>query len=134
MTKTVLDAALDAALDYIASRADLLTLCVAVPGTYADATTLTTNGGLMVARSALTEGTGGGDFSLGDGTGSGRRLSVAARALVAAEATGTANHLALVDQGSGTLMAVTELTEPVAMTIGTRVGIRSFGAEIADPV
>lgn len=134
MTKTILDAALDAALDYIASRGDLLTLCVGAPTSFAGATTLSNSGGQMVASSALTEGVGGGDFSLSEGTPSGRRLTVAARVLVEAQVAGTVDHLAIVDQNSSVLLSVTELTQPVAMMTGETVGIKSFSQEIAAPV
>lgn len=134
MTKTVLDAALDATFEYIASRGDLLTLCAGAPTSFFEATTLTTSSGRMVASSTLIEGIGGGDFSLASGTISGRRLTVAARALVDAQVTGTVDHLAIVDQDTGALLTVTELTEPVAMTPGDVVGIKSFSQEIAAPV
>ena len=52
MTKTVLDAALDAAFEFIASRGDLLTLCAGAPTSYFEATTLTTSSGRMVEVSA----------------------------------------------------------------------------------
>lgn len=134
MTKSIQDAALDAAFEYIASRGDLLTLCAGSPADYFEATALTNSGGRMVASSELTEGVGGGDFSLASGTTSGRRLTVAARALVDAQVTGTVDHLAIVDQDTGTLLSVTELTESVAMTPGDVVGIKSFSQEIAAPV
>ena len=134
MTKTVLDEVLDAAFEYIANRGDLLTLCAGVPTSFFEATTLTNSGGKMVASSALTEGVGGGDFSLAAGTTSGRRLTIAARALVDAQVVGTVDHLAIVDQDTGALLSVTELTESVAMTPGDVVGIKSFSQEIAAPV
>lgn len=134
MTKSIVNAALDATFEYIASRADLLTLCEGAPENFFEAATLKSSGGKMVASSDLTEGIGGGDFSLADGNSSGRRLTVAARALVDASVTGTVDHLAIVDQDSGSLLIVTELTESVAMNPGELVGIKSFSQEIADPV
>ena len=88
----------------------------------------------MVASSGLTEGVGGGDFAVTPGTTSGRRLTLAARALVDAQVTGTVDHLAIVDQDNGVLLSVTELTEPVALTPGEFVGIKSFSQEITAPV
>lgn len=134
MTKSLANAAFDAAFEYVASRADLLTLCEGAPVNFFEAATLKSSGGKMVASQALTEGLGGGDFAVADGTGSGRRLTVAARALVDASVTGVVDHLAIVDQDSGTLLVVTELTESLAMNPGELVGIRSFSQEISDPV
>lgn len=133
MTKTVLDAALDAALDYIASRADLLTLCVGAPASYFEATTLTSSGGKMVTSSPLIEGSGGGDFAIEAGVPTGRRLTVAARAPLDAQVAGTVDHVALVDQDNGVLLTVTELSEPVAMVPGDVVAMKSFSQEIAAP-
>ena len=134
MTKTVTDAALDAAFAHIADRADLLTLCAGAPTDYFQAANLPSNGGKMLASAALTEGVGGGDFTTAAGDVSGRRLAVVAQSqLVAAEA-GTADHVALVDQNDGTLIVLTELTEPVALTPGKIVALKSFAAEITAPV
>lgn len=133
MTKTVLDAALDQTFDYIAQRADVLSLTEGVPTTAFQATTLKINGGLAIATTPLSEGAGSQDFTIADGVFSGRRLIVAAQSPVSAEDTGTADHLCLVDQSGDVLLVVTELTEPVALTPGTVIGVRSFSQEIGDP-
>jgi len=133
MTKTVIDAALDRAFEHIAGRADLLTLTEGAPDNGFQATTRKLDGGRMVASVALTRGIGSDDFTLADGTVSGRRLIVAAQSPVAAADTGTADHLCLVDQTTGTVLVVTELTEPVALTPGTVLGIKSFSHEIGAP-
>lgn len=133
MTKTVLDAALDQAFDYISDRADLLTLTEGAPTNSFQAGTLKTNGGLAVATTSLTEGAGSDDFSVADGVFSGRRLVVAAQSPLTAEDSGTVDHLCLVDQSGGVLLMVTELTEPVALTPGSVIGVRSFAQEIGDP-
>ena len=134
MTKIVSVTALDAAFDEIASRADLLTLCVGTPVNHFEAVNPPSSGGKMIASAALTAGVGGGDFTTADGIVSGRRLIVGAQAqLIAAEA-GTADHVALVDQTAGELTLMTELTEPVALTPGKIVALKSFSAEVAAPV
>ena len=134
MTKTLIDAALDAAFNYVADRATLMTLCEGGPSTYFQGSAQKSGGGLVLASVSLTPGLSGGDFTVADGTLTGRRLAVAARSTVAVSDSGTADHLALLDDVTGTLLVVTELTETLTLTPGTVVGVKSFSIEILDPV
>lgn len=134
MSKTLIDAALDAAFAYVADRATQMTLCEGAPATYFQASSRKADGGFVLASVSLTPGLNAGDFALSDGSLTGRRLSVSARSAISVTDSGTADHLAIVDGTSGTLLVVTELTETLAVSPGTVVGVKSFSAEILDPV
>ncbi len=134
MAKSLTANALDAALSYIAARADLLTLCVGAPADATEATALVSASGKAVASLTLTEGIGGGDFSLTDGPVSGRRLVLGTQIGVPISETGTADHVALVDTGASELLLLTELTQPQPVTSGEILTVRAFGGEIGIPV
>ena len=134
MTKLIAETAMDAALDYIASRANRLSLCAGAPATLADATTAPGAGGNMIAEKDLVSGLGNGDFAVVSGSVSGRRLVVATQTDIAVDQTASADHAALIDSDGGELLLVTTLTEPQAVTAGTVVTIRSFGHDIEQPV
>lgn len=133
MVKTLSSGAMDAALDYIAARADLLALCIGAPNDATEASGFVSNGGMALATLALTPGAGGGDFTIGQGQVSGRRLVLSAQSAVPVADTGTADHVALVDTTSGELLAVTELTETENIAAGEVVSVKAFGGEIRDP-
>ena len=133
MVKSLISNAVDAALDYIAARADLISLCAGAPTVVSEATTLASGGGKMLASVNVTEGIGNGDFSITTGTVSGRRLAVAAQNAVPISETGTVDHVALVDSSGGELLIVTPLTEVQAVTAGEILSIKAFGAEIRSP-
>lgn len=134
MTKSLTDAALDAALTFLAERASLMTLCEGAPGSYFDASERKAEGGSVLASVALTPGLNAGDFAIADGSVTGRRLNVASRSAVSVTDSGTADHLAIMDGSSAKLLAVTELTDPVVLSAGAIVGVKSFASEILDPV
>ncbi len=133
MVKSMSRFAMDAALDYIAARADLMALCAGAPDDAAEAAGFVSNGGKALAVVALTEGAGGVDFSLGQGLISGRRVVVSAQTAVPVADTGTADHIALVDTTAGELLAVTELTETEHISAGEVISVKAFGGEIRDP-
>ena len=134
MVKSLSQNAMDAALRYTADRADLLTLCAGAPVDAAEAVSLVSVGGKVLASTVLTEGVGGGDFSLSVGLSSGRRITVAAQSAVLVSESGTADHLALVDTSNAELLWVTPLTETQAVASGEVIAVKAFGGEIADPV
>lgn len=134
MAKSLTSGALDSALSYIATRADLMTLCAGAPADAAEASALVSAGGKSLASMVLAEGAGGGDFSLAEGLMSGRRLIVGTQSAVPVTETGTVDHVALVDTDSGELLIVTPVTEVQPVTSGEIISVRAFGAEIADPV
>ncbi len=133
MTKSFSVGALDAALDYVASRSDLLSVCAGAPDNLADATTLLSAGGKMLASVPLTEGFDGEDFALAPGLVSGRRLIVAAQTDLLIGDSGTADHVALIDSGGGELLSVTSLTSAQPVTAGTIVSLKSFSEELRSP-
>ena len=119
MAKAVSDDVLDAALTEIATSTTQ-TVCSAEPANYA--------GIAAVALAAST--VAGGDFTIADGTTSGRKTTVAEQAGVSITASGDATHVAL-DDGT-TLQYVT--TAPLqGLTSGGTVTVAQWSVEIADP-
>ena len=134
MAKSVSHNALDAALAYLADRADTLVLCAGPPASAAEAVMPVGGGGRALGLALLVPGLGNGDFELAAGAGSGRRLVVADREEVAITASGLADHLALVARASGELLLVTTLAEPCEVAEGESMTVHGFSHEIADPV
>lgn len=134
MAKSLTANALDAALEYIAARGDLMTLCAGAPEDAADAVALGSSGGKALGSITLTTGVGNGDFTLDDGLSSGRRLIVAAQSAVPIGESGTADHLAIVDTASSELLMVTTLTETQSVSAGEVISVKAFGGEIPQPV
>lgn len=76
----------------------------------------------------LTAGDGNGDYTIANGTTSGRKVTVAAQSGTVA-ADGTATHVCL-DDGT-TLLHVTTITSQ-AVTTGNAYNVGSYDAEFAD--
>ena len=72
-----------------------------------------------------------GDFTLGDGDVSGRKVTIAEQADIEVDDSGTATHVALVNSGDTTLRYVTTVTSQV-VTDGNTVTIGAWKIEIAD--
>jgi hypothetical protein len=123
MAKWAPDAMLEAALAYVRSNVNLMTACSAQPTTYTQAVTT-----YALADVAMTPTT---DFPLSDGT-SGRKITVAAKSGVPIDASGDANHIALVSTGDTTLRYVTTCTT-IALTSGNQVNFPSWDIQINDP-
>lgn len=134
MAKSISHHALDAALAYIAERADTLALCTGAPTSAEDALTPVGEGGRMLGLAPMVPGLGKGDFALAPGVISGRRLVVRGREGVAVVASGRADHLALVAATTGEVLVVTALVEPCEVREGGTVSVQGFSDEIADPV
>lgn len=122
MAKFVADAVLDAALDEIRTSADLMVLTAAQPADYAAAVAAQLADVTMVS----------GDFTLANGATSGRKLTVAAKAAVPVDASGTAGHVCLLDTAGSRLLYVTTSASTVLTSPGT-VDIAAWDIEIADP-
>ena len=78
-----------------------------------------------------------GDFSVGDGTPDGRRLTVAAQNAIDVTAPGTTRHAVLVYDPAGTpeLRLITTCTErAVDDTAGDKVNMGEFYLQVAAPV
>lgn len=123
MAKSVHDDVLDGALNIIKNNCTRMVLCSAQPTTYTEAN----------ATYALADVTmASGDFTAANGDTSGRKLTIAAKAAVPVDVTGTGNHVALLDVANLKLLYVTTCTSQ-AVGAGGTVDIGTWKAEIADP-
>lgn len=125
MAKFVPDATIDAMLDVIADAVDRIDICSTQPTTYTEATSTYTLGNV-----AVTAGAGGGDWTIGNGDVSGRKLTLAQQTGVSIGSNGTAAHIAGTN-GSDTLYFVTTCTSQV-VTSGNTATINTFDIEILD--
>lgn len=122
MAKYLNDAGLDALLDYIKNNCDKMIVCSTQPTTYAEATST-----YALADVAMASG----DFTHANGDTSGRKTTVAAKSAVPIDASGNAQHVALVKTGTSTLLAVTTCTSQ-ALTAGGTVDVPAWDIEVAD--
>lgn len=125
MAKAQNDLGLDAALDWFCD-CDTLVVCSTQPTTYAEATST-----YALADVTVTAGDGNGDFTVGDGDSSGRKLAVAQQSTITIDSSGTAQHIALCKSGDTTLRYVTTCTSQ-ALTAGGTVTVPTWDIEIAD--
>jgi hypothetical protein len=125
MGKSVANEVLDAAMNVIAGS-NQMSLCEGEPLTRAEAITAKGSGGKMLAIIAVA----GGDFTVGDGAVSGRKVDVAAKNNIDVTASGSGDHVALVD---GTRLNYVTTAPAQAVTAGGTVNIDTWAAEIADP-
>ena len=119
MVKSVSDDFLDAALTEIATSTTL-TVCSAEPANYAGIAAVT------LAASTVA----GGDFTIADGTTSGRKTTVAEQAAVSITASGDADHTVL-DDGTTMLYGTTAPTQ--TLTSGGTVTVAQWSVELQDP-
>ncbi len=127
MAKFLDDSALDALLAVL-ETADQVVICAGQPVSYAEATTdLGSGSGKALGEAAITSG----DWTKADGDTSGRKTTFAQQTGVTIDVTGTADHLAFVDDGGSTLLFVTTLTSQ-ALTAGGTATINSFKVEVGD--
>lgn len=124
MGKAVHNDVLDGALLVMRSSADKMVACSAEPVSFAEA-----DGALKLAQAPMTPS----DYALSDGVTSGRRLSVAEKSGAVATASGTANHVALLDTAGSRLLYVTTCAAQ-ALSTGQTVTFGPWEVEIADPV
>ena len=108
----LIDAALDAKLNYIADNGTRIDYCSQEPTTYAEATSTYT-----LLNRTVTAADGGGDYTVADGDASGRKLTLDAATGVAATGSGTATHWAITD-GTANLIATNALSSSLALTSG----------------
>ena len=119
MSKSVANDVLDAALTEIATSTTQ-TVCSAEPANYA--------GIAAVALAAST--VAGGDFTIADGTTSGRKTTVAEQAAVSITASGDATHVALDD---GTTLQYVTTAPTQTLTSGGTVTVAAWAVELQDP-
>jgi len=123
MAKSVNDAVLDAAMDKIATCVNM-NLCSGEPANFAGIAAVS------LADVVLTAGDGNGDYVVGDGDTSGRKITVGQQASVTVDTTGTGTHISL-DDGSTLLYVTTTVSQSV--TSGNTVTVPAFDIEILDP-
>lgn len=122
MAKFASNDVLDAALGVVAS-ANRLVVVAGQPATYAAAAA----GAL--AQAAVTPA----DFAITAGSGNGRRLEVAGRAGLVAEAAGTADHVALIDTAGQRLIYVTTCpAQP--LQVGSAINVAAWQVDIGAPL
>jgi len=119
MAKSVANDVLDAALGEIATSTTQ-TVCSAEPANYAGIAAVT------LAASTVAAG----DFTIADGTTSGRKTTVGEQAGVSITASGDATHVVL-DDGTTMLYGTTAPTQ--TLTSGGTVTVAAWAVEIADP-
>lgn len=124
MAKSANDLIMDAGLDVIATATRMIA-CSAQPTTFTEAN----------ATYALADVTmAGGDFTKANGDTSGRKVTMAAKSGVLIDASGTANHVALVRVSDSTLLYVTTCTSQALTANGTNtVNFPAWKVEIGDP-
>ena len=125
MGKATPDAVLDVMLDAIADACDALHVCTTEPANYAGIAAL------ELAVVTLTVGDGNGDYVVGDGDASGRKLAIGEQAAIDVDTSGTAAHIVL-SNGSDTMYYVTTCTSQALVDTGT-VTVPTWDIEIADP-
>lgn len=129
MAKFVHDDVMDNGLSVFAT-ADKLIICEGQPTTYTQATTLKSGGGKRLAQQTIDSG----DFTgPADGDSSGRKITVNQQTGITIEESGTADHVALVDDGASKLIAVTTMTSQ-AVTAANTATVNAWKDEIADAV
>lgn len=119
MAKFTADSVLDAALDKVAT-ATTYCICSQQPTTRTEAVTT-----YNLGSKAIT----GGAFTKANGDVSGRKTTVAAQTGISITATGTANHIALVDATE--ILHVTTLPAQ-GVTSGNTANVSAFDVEFAD--
>lgn len=124
MVKLLDNSVFDAALAEFAT-ATRMTVCSAPPANFAGIAAV------ALADVVLTAGDGNGDYTIGEGDTSGRKVTTAQQADLPIDVTGEADHIAW-DDGA-VLLGVTECT-PQSLTSGGTVTVPAIDAEIADPV
>ena len=125
MAKSIANAVLDAALNYVANNGSVMHICSQEPTDYTQASST-----YNLADPALTTGDGNGVYTIGDGDTSGRKLTIAQQSSVNVDTTGTATHVAICS-GSALLLVTTCTSQ--AITSGNTVTIPQFTETIADP-
>lgn len=125
MAKHAPDAVIDAMLADIA-EADTLIVCSDQPSNFAGISAL------ALADQSLTPGHGNGDFTIGNGDSSGRKLTVAQQSTIDIDDSGTATHVALADTDGSELKYVTTCTSQALTDTGT-VTVPAWDIEVADP-
>lgn len=121
MAKKADNTFLDAALDDIAANGTVYHINTAEPANRAAA----------ISDSLATQALTGGDYTNADGDTSGRKVTIAQKAGITIDSTGTATHVSIID-ASTRLIYVTTCTSQL-LTSGGTVTIPAWDIEIRDP-
>lgn len=124
------DAALDAFLKNIADNGNKIVLCSSLPSTFTEATDTFK----LTVPETLVTGDGNGDYTIANGTVSGRKLTLTAHSGVDGFASGTATHWAIVDTGTNALICANTLASSIPTTDSMQVDIpQTILYEFTDP-
>ena len=126
MAKAIHDDVFDAALAEVATATRMV---VYGPSSTVGASVASATFGSL-AVTAMTAGDGNGDYTIGVGDASGRKVAVAEQASLTVDTTGTATHICL-DDGTD-LLLVTTCTNQL-LTFGNTVTVPTFDFEITAP-
>jgi hypothetical protein len=125
MARSVSNAVLDAAWNEIRNNCTRMTVCSAQPTTYAEG-----NATFALADVTMTDT----DFTIANGDVSGRKITVAAKNSILIDASGTGNHVALLDvTGERLLYVTTAPSQSLTANGSNTVNIGSWKAEILAP-
>ncbi len=125
MGKKVDDSVLDAALNEIKNKCNLMTACAGEPANF---TAANVGGANFLADVAMI----GTDFTVSNGDVNGRKVAIASKAGITVDNTGTADHVALLDTVGSVLLYVTTSTA-LGLTSGSSLTLGAWDVEIADP-
>jgi hypothetical protein len=115
--------AVDAAFAYINDNVERLVVCSSEPASYA-----------AVAGATLGDiAFGAADVSAPTSAGGGRQVTYAAKTDIAVDTSGTATHVALVDDTGTELLIVTSISNSQAVTGGNTMDTSAFTHTIQDP-
>lgn len=120
--RLIADAVLDAALSHIATNCARQVLLSSGVDTYAQVA------GATLAAQAMVPG----DFSNSAGLVSGRKMTVAQKLGVSVTATGTATHIALVDDTNSAILLL-QPCPPMGLTSGVNTNIGQWMHEFRAP-
>jgi hypothetical protein len=128
MAKYINDDVMTAALQAL-DDATILFICSAAPSSYSDASAT-----VDLVTHVLTPGDGNGDFTIADGSTSGKKLTLGAQSGLTVDHSGTSNYWAIGISASSKLLAYGDITSPQALTAGNTVNLAAFIVdEIRDP-
>lgn len=128
MGKKATNTLLDNMLDQLINNADTMTLNDSEPSDYSDATTESGNGGSKLGSVSVSTS----DFSKADGDTSGRKVTIGGVTGGSITVSGTASHIALVDDDNSDLLHVTTISDQ-SVSSGNDFDVDAYDEEIEDP-
>lgn len=128
MAKYSNDIILDTALNFVTGSATKVVVCDGEPATYTAATTATGSGGNALGSGSLS----GANFTVADGDVSGRKWTLETQTGLPVNNSGTADHVAIVDDSNSRLLVITTVTAQ-AVSAGGTMDVSAFDQELEDP-